>query len=190
MNDYSNLIAAIAAVILILPIVWSPVKKFIDWIKEIIRKKRELRAGLMRIVAEMSPNGGKSIKDAIARIDASTKTMEFWRKSYMDLDERMLFTSDDLGHCTWVNKAYLKFSGTNQEEILGENWINCVFPEDRDKVIIEWNNAVKNKRSFDLQYRWKNGQDVYVHSVIGSGSIGYLGVIYILKEEKRFNEHF
>ena len=49
-----------------------------------------------------------------------------------------LLRTDAQGRCTYVNRAWQRLAGLSQEQSLGDGWIRSVHPEDRERVVTEW----------------------------------------------------
>lgn len=69
---------------------------------------------------------------------------------------RAIWQSDANGMTVHANNFMLKLLCRQIDEILGDGWVNSIHEDDREKVQREWANAVKNKRDFQLHYRWQN----------------------------------
>ncbi|GAA5988801.1 hypothetical protein JCM11641_004857 [Rhodosporidiobolus odoratus] len=60
-----------------------------------------------------------------------------------------------------VNKAWLAITQLKEGDDL-EKWEENVHPEDHDRVVGAWRNAVKLRESLVIQFRWANGHAVLV----------------------------
>ncbi len=49
-----------------------------------------------------------------------------------------LFVSDENGRCTFANARWCELTGLSYEAALGDGWIAALHPEDRERVLTEW----------------------------------------------------
>ena len=84
------------------------------------------------------------------------------------------------GVCLDTNAAYLGISGLEPERVVGKHWSTTVHPKDRQRALAEWNDAVRTKAPFQIEFRFqrkdkcivwvranivemRNGDDAYGH---------------------------
>lgn len=65
-----------------------------------------------------------------------------------------IFVSDALGECVYTNAAYHKISGLDFEQALGTKWSTAVHPDDRQRIVIEWRDAVRGHEAFQTEVRF------------------------------------
>lgn len=85
---------------------------------------------LAKILSELRPNSGSSLKDAIDRIE---EKLEFHSASHQfmgDLSGHAVFWTDAEGHNILVNRAYLDYLGYSLEDLLGRRWETIIHPDD------------------------------------------------------------
>lgn len=147
------------------------------------------------IMAEVRPNGGSSLRDAITRIE------EFQVRMGGRVDLVMLamdqaaavYETDPDGHCYWASPAYQQITGRSLAELNGWGWSVVIYPEDTDRVRVEWERSVLDRRSFNMKFRMihADGHVFSVHSVasplwIGEGLnariIGWSGLVTVEDE--------
>lgn len=102
----------------------------------------------------LSPNGGKSIYDRISSVDKKLCISEVRSRTLVTNLEIGEWQSDINGQCTFVNSAACRMLNRTEADFIGRNWVNVIYPEDRERVIEEWDRAVQERRVFELQYRW------------------------------------
>lgn len=140
------------------------------------------------ILAELRPNGGTSLKDAISRIEER----QVWQWGRTDLimhamaDAAAVYETDHTGHCVWVSPAYCRVTGRTLEECLGLGWVVVIHPDDAIRVRTEWESAVADHRPFGMHYRMvhADGHPFKVHSVasprtIGARLLGWSGLVTV-----------
>ncbi|WP_211364172.1 PAS domain-containing protein [Propionivibrio limicola] len=65
-----------------------------------------------------------------------------------------IFVSDAAGNCIYTNATYQKISGLTFDQALGTRWSRAIHPEDRSRVLAEWNDAVHELASFQTEARF------------------------------------
>ncbi|HKJ40757.1 MAG TPA: PAS domain S-box protein, partial [Sunxiuqinia sp.] len=103
-----------------------------------------------------------------------------------------VFRTDMTGKTTYVNASWIGISGLTHREALGEGWKKAVHPNDQEKLMQMWQNAVKNDRSLKTEFRFlrPDGQIRWVISSASPYSLnlgateGYIGTITDITERK------
>src|SRR5262249_26220177 len=54
---------------------------------------------------------------------------------------------------TWFNKPWLEFTGRSMDLGMGNGWIECVHPEDRERCLQCFAEAIKGPNEFKLEHR-------------------------------------
>lgn len=73
----------------------------------------------------------------------------------------LLWITDSQGNCTFVNFSWLNFTGRSLEQELGSGWIESVHPDDRQLCLDTYSVALKNRQSFQLEYRLLHADGQY-----------------------------
>jgi PAS domain S-box-containing protein len=100
------------------------------------------------------------------------------------------------GACTFVNKAWLDFTGVPFERQLGYGWTNCIHPRDRRTAADHYLSAVRARGAFKMEYRLRRADGVYCwvfdHGVPRfdkSGTLaGFIGSCMDISERKAVEE--
>jgi PAS domain S-box-containing protein len=107
-----------------------------------------------------------------------------------------IFQTDSQGRCVFVNDLWSSIAGVSAEHALGDGWARFVHPEDRQKIVEEWQEATRHGRNLIKEFRFLN-QETGVRWVIVSattmldiaGSVsGYVGTIVDVTERKAIEE--
>jgi PAS domain S-box-containing protein len=107
------------------------------------------------------------------------------QKQPLDLSPVGIFQTDSEGYCLFVNQRWSEITGISATEAQGEGWIRTLHPSDRDQVFTEWNRAVQEGLSFQLEYSllpapgkitWVLGQAIAQRDASGAVT-GYIGTI-------------
>ena len=102
---------------------------------------------LAYIQAELVPNGGGSLRDAINRIEAL-------QLAGLQLTGKAYWLSNPAGECTFASVKLATLMGKTPDQILGWGWVSAVALDDREKCRKEWDAAVKDHREFHLKYSY------------------------------------
>ncbi len=57
------------------------------------------------------------------------------------------------GHCDYLSRQWLDYTGIDEVDQLGDGWIQAVHPDDREQVWECWRGAVEGRRHYDVAYR-------------------------------------
>lgn len=96
-----------------------------------------------------------------------------------------IFQTNLAGETTFVNQAWCQLAGLRPEEATGEGWINAVHPEDRDRVIRDWQFACSASLPSHTEFRfrrpdgsvaWLQGNAEPLRDSHGD-MIGYIGTV-------------
>ncbi|WP_373496516.1 sensor histidine kinase, partial [Aquiflexum sp.] len=72
-----------------------------------------------------------------------------------------VWTSDPKGNLNYFNQSVFEYSGLAPEQIHKDGWIQIVHPDDRDKNIRQWLNAIKTGKDFLLEHRFRRHDGAY-----------------------------
>jgi PAS domain S-box-containing protein len=152
----------------------------------IIKKLRTSFEILEKMQEEFKPNGGSSLRDAINRIEAKLLIEQHARRALSMAMDVGIFETDGQGMCTWVNEYYSDLTGLTSEEAKNFGWVTGLFEDDRERVVEEWDSAVKQKRVFKLDFGMVNSrtQDysrvhctAFPSTNIKGDVIGFVGIV-------------
>ncbi|HET9864112.1 MAG TPA: PAS domain S-box protein [Steroidobacteraceae bacterium] len=74
---------------------------------------------------------------------------------------QMIWTCTRDGHCDYVSRQWLDYTGRSESQQLGRGWLEQVHPEDRVKVEMQWSLVVGNGDTFDMSFRIRRFDGVY-----------------------------
>ncbi len=110
----------------------------------------------------------------------------------------LMWVADSEGSCFFFNESWIQFTGTPMEALVGQGWIEDLHPDDRDRVMAAFHEAIQARDSFTVEYRLRRHDGEYrlVHdrgvpryaSGIYEGYIGSCIDITDLQEAKRETE--
>ncbi|MBS1208147.1 MAG: response regulator receiver modulated diguanylate cyclase/phosphodiesterase with sensor(s) [Proteobacteria bacterium] len=99
------------------------------------------------LLVENDPENAQNISGGLRPSEALFRMMS-------DASPLGILVSDDLGHCVYSNAAYQKISGLHSEQILGTHWSMAILPEDRERALAEWQEAVSRQTPFKSEVRF------------------------------------
>lgn len=75
-----------------------------------------------------------------------------------------IFNINKAGECTYVNEEWMKYSGMNFTDSMRFGWHNALHPEDKERVLKEWQEAFLKNSEFKTELRFldKNGKVTYL----------------------------
>jgi len=107
-----------------------------------------------------------------------------------------IFRTDAAGNCLYVNERWCTFTGLRGEEALGMGWMQVLHPDDRERVMQEWESCLCNHHIFQLEYRFQlpDGTVTWVYGQVAAERdeadqvIGYVGTVTDISDRKRSEE--
>lgn len=132
-------------------------------------------------------NGGKSLRDVVSRLEVLQHRQRGDLQAYFSLitsNAVAMFECDEKGGYTWVNGIYKAWTGTGDEDLLGEAWLGSILHGDRHLILQGWQEAIRDRRDFESYHRMldMDGKPFWVHCYAvarrSHGSVyGYVGRI-------------
>lgn len=148
----------------------------------------------LRLIAQqLFPNGGSSAIDSLNRIEGALINVMQKQHVYLLEHDLGIFETNTEGKCISVNKTYCRITGRTESECTGTGWVHIIHPEDRSKVIDEWNLCVNGVRDFKMHYRMQTPKGKAIHVYCSAHPmvhpykkdlLGYLGTIKLVLPEK------
>lgn len=106
-----------------------------------------VRAEVKDIKAELHPNGGSSLRDAIDRLTAgqadlaqSLVVLDRQNRAMLGFhdENRGWFFTDANGSLTWLSAQVLRWVGRSMGEVIGDRWHSIIWPDMREEVFRWW----------------------------------------------------
>jgi PAS domain S-box-containing protein len=110
----------------------------------------------MRLLAEI-------FGDAVARRRSGAAAQEAEERFRAAADEApvMMWMSREDGNCTFLNKAWLAFTGRSAAEEIGEGWAEGVEPADRQRCLDTYREACRSRVPLRMEYRLRRADGAY-----------------------------
>jgi PAS domain S-box-containing protein len=96
----------------------------------------------------------KQGEEALLESEARFRTMA-------DTAPVLIWVSGEDKLCTYVNKAWLEFTGRSMKENLGNGWSEALHPDDVEKALQTYSSAFDAREPFVMQYRLKRNDGEY-----------------------------
>ncbi len=112
-------------------------------------------------------------------------------ESYHSLAESApvgIFRTDAAGRYLYVNRRWCQITGLTTDEARGEGWADSLQPDQRERVLATWHNALAAGRDFSFECHVRRGDGVarvYVQAspeTDGERLTGYAGALIDLSE--------
>jgi PAS domain S-box-containing protein len=107
-----------------------------------------------------------------------------------------IFQTDANGKTIYVNETWMKFTGLSFDEAMGEGWIRCLHPDDKEKQIKQWGerlqSGLESTSDFRLvdkkgNTRWVTGKATPLFDKTREVT-GYIGTLSDITENKKAEE--
>lgn len=125
----------------------APIWRMVRSNYEVVQTIPELSSRLREMQAELRPNGGKTLRDAIDHIGHGQAVQGALIELICDEKKVPHFTLDGDGNVLHANPVMCKLMGRAEEDILGMNLVSCVRIDERAAFEQEWRAAVESART-------------------------------------------
>ena len=112
---------------------------------------------------------------------------------FVDHAHAGLFIAGKDGSLIYVNDRWCEIAGITMAEAAGEGWVNAVHPDDRQRVLDDWKEAVTAHKPYHGQFRyvrpdgrtvWVEGNGIPIDSP-AVGDCGYMGTCVEITERRQ-----
>ena len=143
MNSWVARITTISALLGILYAMYRSAKSAIQKILNISNR-------IQMISDQLTSNGGSSLVDAVARIEARQVRNEQRERAFLHHHSTPMFELDEKLCLKWANSSFLKLVQFDSDDAIGYGWHNTICEKDRRRVVEEFNNASIAARNIQL----------------------------------------
>lgn len=112
---------------------------------------------LKEIRFQVYPDSGNSLFDRLVGLERGLRVQDAALMAYIETRAQARLRFDRQGNCVHADGTFVKLTGCTQEEVVGWGWVNFVCPAMRDKVRVEWNHCVEERREFRMPVALTNG---------------------------------
>ena len=74
-------------------------------------------------------------------------------RTLVEATNQLMWTTGPGGVIDGPMESWSAFTGQTDEEVRGDGWTDAVHPDDRERVVDSWNEAVAEQAVYDCEYR-------------------------------------
>jgi PAS domain S-box-containing protein len=93
--------------------------------------------------------------------EAALRASEARYRSYIDVTSDIAWVTDADGKVVEDIPAWREFTGQTYEEVKGSGWMKAVHPDDVERTVAAWQQAVATKGDYAIEYRIRRDDGVY-----------------------------
>jgi PAS domain S-box-containing protein len=82
---------------------------------------------------------------------------------------QLVWTSDVNGETDFFNENWCEYTGLTLQESLGYGWLAALHPDDVERCLEKWQNAIASGESYEIEYRFRRVVDGSYHWLLGRG---------------------
>jgi PAS domain S-box-containing protein len=112
--------------------------------------------------AEETDQLNARLAEVQGRLDTSQLRMRMITESI----PQIIWTANTAGQSDWFNRQWFQYTGMQEEESLGWGWLDAVHVDDRERAQLRWEQSLRDKREFELEYRLRR-RDGQFHWFLG-----------------------
>lgn len=132
-----------------------------EWMRrKLVHAYRKVKQALERldlVYAELSTNGGGSVKDKINQLTRDVAILRGGLSFSLTLNPHCVFEAEPDGHFIFSNVALCELFGMSAHDIAGRGWLAAVDGSDaREKAWDTWHSCVVKKIPYLDRYRVHN----------------------------------
>ena len=109
-----------------------------------------------------------------------------------------LFCTDAAGQYQYVNQRWCHWAEMPAKEAMGLGWVNALHPDDRDRVLTEWQQAVTQQQPYTTEYRLQSTTHtitwLFVQVVPQTNHqghlVGYVGTLTDITERRQLEARY
>ena len=95
------------------------------------------------------------------RVEEAVLASEARYRSYIEATGQIGWVTNANGEVEEDVPSLRKFSGQTYEEAKGSGWAKAIHPDDLERTLQVWNNAVATKSFYEIEYRMRRHDGVY-----------------------------
>jgi PAS domain S-box-containing protein len=119
-----------------------------------LKRRREAEARLHEALASVEQQVTDRT-EALSKAMAELKLSERSFKLITDLSPVHLFRAGPDGDATFLSPGFLSMTGLRREQAMGFGWIDAVHPDDRDRLMRSWQEALQSQVIFQAEFRFR-----------------------------------
>ncbi|MBY0408480.1 MAG: PAS domain-containing protein, partial [Rickettsiales bacterium] len=92
---------------------------------------------------------------------ALKESEERWRNLSNAMPQLVWTANAADGSAQYFNSRWEQYTGHTAEELQGDAWLECLHPEDHERVMHAWQRAVNDEGEYNLEYRIRRHDGIY-----------------------------
>ncbi|HYH95044.1 ATP-binding protein [Hyalangium sp.] len=132
-------------------------------------------------------------RDTEKRAEAALRESEARFRNMADSAPVMLWVTDTLGACTYLNKGWYEFTGQTEQTGLGLGWLSVLHPEDSTRAGEIFLAANAKREPFRIEYRVRRKDGAYRWAIDSASPrfspegefLGYVGSVIDITDRKQ-----
>jgi PAS domain S-box-containing protein len=160
-----------------------------------VRQARELRHSRHQVLVltEDCQSIERQVTERTQSLSAMVNQLQLGEEQFRlitDLSPVHLFRTEKDGAATFISPGFLDMTGLSSKQALGLGWTGAVHADDRNRLLIGWNEAHKLSVVFQIEFRFRTASGDYrwyrarfVPSRDDTGAVtGWVGAVVDLHE--------
>lgn len=119
-----------------------------------LRRRRVAEARLQETLASVEQQVADRTQ-ALSKAMAELKISEQQFRLITDLSPVHLFRAGPDGDATFLSPGFLSMTGLRREQAMGFGWIDAVHPDDRERLMAGWHEALTSQVIFQAEFRFR-----------------------------------
>lgn len=119
-----------------------------------LKRRRVAEAQLQEALASVEQQVADRT-DALSKAMAELKISEKQFRLITDLSPVHLFRAGPDGDATFLSPGFLSMTGLSRDRALGFGWIESVHPDDRQRLMSGWHEALRSQVIFQAEFRFR-----------------------------------
>jgi len=95
------------------------------------------------------------------RYEKAIRDSEQRFRSLVESLPQLVWTCRPDGYCDYLSRQWVEYTGIPEAKQLGFGWVDTLHPDDRERVVVEWEQAVTTSDRFDTDFRIRNAEGEY-----------------------------
>jgi PAS domain S-box-containing protein len=118
------------------------------------RQRRQVELELQHALASVEYQVAERTQ-ALSRAMAELKVSEQQFRLITDLSPVHLFRAGPEGEAKYLSPGFMTMTGMTTQQAMGFGWIEAVHPDDRDRLMAGWQEALRSQAIFQAEFRFR-----------------------------------
>ena len=119
-----------------------------------LKRRRQAETRLQETLASVEQQVADRT-DALSRAMAELRVSEQQFRLITDLSPIHLFRAGPDGDAAYLSPGFLSMTGLRREQAMGFGWIDAVHPDDRERLMTSWQEALHSQVIFQAEFRFR-----------------------------------